>query len=193
MVKKKTLPFLPRFCISCKTFLNFATLSQLPGTQMTSIFAGQPPKTRPKFQSKQGENIKGFQAYPTYISRHIYTKIPPSWKMVLVFHCFLRVRDFLTSMFTQHPASQIRSAQLPRSMEWCPGRRHDPTFERWSGGVWRVCPNKIRCEGFNDVFGVGLTILQCEGFNDVSGLGRLSIIAWLAHWSGKLGWFQGFF
>ena len=22
---------------------------------------------------------------------------------------------------------------------------------------------KIRCEGFNDVFGVGLTILQCEG------------------------------
>ncbi len=25
----------------------------IPGTQMTSIFEGQPPKTRPKFQSKK--------------------------------------------------------------------------------------------------------------------------------------------
>ncbi len=29
---------------------------QTPGTQMTSIFEGQPPKTRPKLQSKQGSS-----------------------------------------------------------------------------------------------------------------------------------------
>ena len=34
----------------------------IPGTQMTSIFEGQPPKTRPKFQSKQGAPF-GFQVY----------------------------------------------------------------------------------------------------------------------------------
>ena len=33
----------------------------IPGTQMTSIFKGQPPKTRPKLQSKQGSF--GFQVY----------------------------------------------------------------------------------------------------------------------------------
>ena len=33
----------------------------IPGTQMTSIFEGQPPKTRPKLQSKQGS--VGFQVY----------------------------------------------------------------------------------------------------------------------------------
>ena len=33
----------------------------IPGTQMTSIFEGQPSKTRPKLQSKQGSF--GFQVY----------------------------------------------------------------------------------------------------------------------------------
>ena len=30
-------------------------LFYIPGTQKTSIFEGQPPKTRPKFQSKKGQ------------------------------------------------------------------------------------------------------------------------------------------
>ena len=34
-------------------------LQGIPGTQMTSVFEGQAPKTRPKFQSKQGS--VGFQ------------------------------------------------------------------------------------------------------------------------------------
>ena len=38
---------------------------RLPGTQMTSIFEGQPPKTRPKFQSKQGSF--GFQVRTEFV------------------------------------------------------------------------------------------------------------------------------
>ena len=34
----------------------------IPGTQMTSVFEGQPPKTRPKLQSKQGAPF-GFQVW----------------------------------------------------------------------------------------------------------------------------------
>ncbi len=37
------------------------TIYYVPRTQMTSIFKGQPPKTRPKLQSKQGSF--GFQVY----------------------------------------------------------------------------------------------------------------------------------
>ena len=60
-------------CVSCLFFSEKSTqecdttspqttdLSKLllpqPGTQMTSIFEGQPPKTRPNFQSKQGAPI----------------------------------------------------------------------------------------------------------------------------------------
>ena len=43
-----------------------------PGTQITSIFEGEPPKTRPKFQSKQGSF--GFQVY-IYIIYHISGQI----------------------------------------------------------------------------------------------------------------------
>ena len=38
-----------------------------PGTQMTSIFEGQPPKTRPKFQPKQGAPFR-FQVNTIYYS-----------------------------------------------------------------------------------------------------------------------------
>ena len=48
----------------------------IPGTQMTSIFESQPPKTRPTFQSKQGS--VGFQVHIPHIT-HINDDEPPGF------------------------------------------------------------------------------------------------------------------
>ena len=46
----------------------------IPGTQMTSIFEGQPPKARPNFQSKQGAPF-GFQVFIWVVFHPLYTAI----------------------------------------------------------------------------------------------------------------------
>ena len=52
----------------------YTYIHDIPGTQMNSIFEGQPPKTRP-FQSKQGSF--GFQVY-SYLTifAHVVTPVP---------------------------------------------------------------------------------------------------------------------
>ena len=50
-----------RAVVGKAVFLVYIYIYFIPGTQMTSIFAGQPSKTRPKFQSKQGSF--GFQVH----------------------------------------------------------------------------------------------------------------------------------
>ena len=50
----------------------------IPGTPMTSIFEGQPTKTKPKLQSKQGSPF-GFWVH-TYVHDCLYTNNIP-WKL----------------------------------------------------------------------------------------------------------------
>ena len=53
-------------------------LQWVPGTQTTSIFEGQPPKTRPKFQPKQGASFR-FQVYKP-LRNWVDEFIPYYWK-----------------------------------------------------------------------------------------------------------------
>ena len=167
MVKKKTLPFFPR---SYRFLQNLSEFRNVVATQMTSIFAGfSPPQNKAEIPIKTREKSSKGSRYilPTYLGTFIQkSPHPERWYLFsIVFLGFGTYSDF--HFLPPHPASQIRSAQLPRSTERCPGRRHDPTSSR-KETLERRCVKGLSQK------------IQCEGFNDVSGLGRLSIIGWLA-------------